>query len=75
MQKPETQGNQPPLGSSTHSTTLTNMHKHNLLNLKILHNSLSFSYDSGYPTENPPARRKLFSASKKKGNRGFIEGW
>ncbi|KAL9331498.1 hypothetical protein ACSQ67_001112 [Phaseolus vulgaris] len=33
MQKPETQGNQPPLG---------------------------------YPTENPPARRKLFSASKKK---------
>ncbi|CAJ1914558.1 unnamed protein product [Sphenostylis stenocarpa] len=28
----------------------------------------------GYPTENPPAKRKLFSASKKKGERGFIEG-
>ncbi|QCD97028.1 hypothetical protein DEO72_LG6g1738 [Vigna unguiculata] len=41
MQKPETQGSQPPLG---------------------------------YPSENPPAKRKFFSAFKKKGERGFIEG-
>ncbi|KAI4348631.1 hypothetical protein L6164_009334 [Bauhinia variegata] len=28
----------------------------------------------GYPTENPPAKRKFFSSTKKKGDRGFIEG-
>jgi len=30
---------------------------------------------SGYPTENPPAKRKLFFGLKKRGERGFIEGW
>ncbi|KAI5682743.1 hypothetical protein M9H77_03971 [Catharanthus roseus] len=31
----------------------------------------------GYPTENPPTgkKKKWFSRSKPKGDRGFIEGW
>nr|DAD42600.1 TPA_asm: hypothetical protein HUJ06_000830 [Nelumbo nucifera] len=28
----------------------------------------------GYPTENPPTRKKCCPQSKKKGDRGFIEG-
>ncbi|KEH23593.1 cysteine-rich TM module stress tolerance protein [Medicago truncatula] len=30
---------------------------------------------SGYPTDqDPPTKRKLFISTKKKGDRGFIEG-
>ncbi|OIW03179.1 hypothetical protein TanjilG_11816 [Lupinus angustifolius] len=28
----------------------------------------------GYPTEDPPTKRKFSSSTKKKGERGFIEG-
>lgn len=33
---------------------------------------------AGYPTENPPAgkgKKKCLPQTKKKGDRGFIEGW